>query len=145
MTVGPVNPTGGVEAAQTTVPDLPVPPPVVAGSKTGGVTVPPSGSQPHARGSFAAHLERVQGHSYARIESGPQRGLYVNQSGNARNGEVFRLEIRDGREYHVYGAGADALVVGLPPRQHTTAASESRPSANPIPTHVRIAPGQTYT
>ena len=55
----------------------------------------------------------VTGHSYADILSGPRRHQYVNTSGNARDGQTFKILHRDGREYHVYGEGKDRLVVAL--------------------------------
>ena len=55
----------------------------------------------------------VTGHSYADILSGPRRHQYLNTSGNARDGQTFKILHRDGREVHVYGAGKDRLVVVL--------------------------------
>jgi hypothetical protein len=55
----------------------------------------------------------VAGHSYADILNGPRRHQYVNTSGNARDGQTFKIVERDGREYHVYGEGKDRLVVAL--------------------------------
>ena len=52
---------------------------------------------------FKATLQKVDGHRYSRIASGDHKGHYVNQSGNERDGEVFRLVKRDGFEFHVYG------------------------------------------
>src|SRR4051794_5314183 len=52
---------------------------------------------------FKETLAKVSGHKYAKITNGSRKGEYVNQSGNDRNGEAFRLVERDGHEYHVYG------------------------------------------
>jgi hypothetical protein len=87
-------------------------------------TTSPRSSKPVAgTGGFAAHLakatdtkadhpkgallEKVAGHAYARVMSGPDKGLYVNQSDNARKGEAFRIVERGGHRYHVYGSGKD--------------------------------------
>jgi hypothetical protein len=55
----------------------------------------------------------VAGHGYADIVAGPRKHLFLNTSGNARDGRAFRIVERDGREYHVYGEGKDRLVVAL--------------------------------
>jgi hypothetical protein len=59
---------------------------------------------------FKETLKKVSGHKYAQIADGDRKGQYVNQSGNARNGEAFKLVERDGFEFHVYGS----RVVRLP-------------------------------
>ena len=55
----------------------------------------------------------VSGHAYADITAGPRSGLYLNTSGNVRDGKTFALVKRDGREFHIYGTGKDREVVGL--------------------------------
>ena len=55
----------------------------------------------------------VKGHSYADITSGPRNGMFVNTSGNKRDGQAFVLVKRDGKEFHIYGSGKDRLVVCL--------------------------------
>ena len=40
--------------------------------------------------------------------------MFVNQSGNARNGDAFKLVERDGKEFHVYGEGKDRKVFEVP-------------------------------
>lgn len=55
----------------------------------------------------------VAGHSYADILSGPRRHHFLNTSGNARDGQTFKILHRDGRELHVYGEGKDRVVVTL--------------------------------
>jgi hypothetical protein len=47
----------------------------------------------------------VEGHRYADITSGPRKDLYLNTSGNARDGKTFVLVKKDDREYHIYGTG----------------------------------------
>ena len=60
--------------------------------------------------------EPVKGHAYADITAGPRNGMYVNTSGNKRDGQAFVLVKRDGKEYHIYGSGKDRLVVCLKPK-----------------------------
>jgi len=52
---------------------------------------------------FKEHLAKVSGHKYAKVTDGPRKGMYVNQSGNDRDGQAFKLVERGGHEYHVYG------------------------------------------
>jgi hypothetical protein len=54
--------------------------------------------------------EKVEGHAYAEIVSGPRNGMFLNQSGNARDGQAFVMVKRDGREFHIYGTGSDRTV-----------------------------------
>ena len=55
----------------------------------------------------------VAGHSYADITRGPRNGMFLNTSGNKRDGQAFTLVKRDGKEFHIYGSGKDRLVVCL--------------------------------
>jgi hypothetical protein len=55
----------------------------------------------------------VAGHSYADITHGPRNGMFLNTSGNKRDGQAFVLVKRDGKEFHIYGSGKDRLVVCL--------------------------------
>ena len=59
----------------------------------------------------------VEGHAYADVTAGPRNGMYVNTSGNKRDGMAFVLVKRDGKEYHIYGSGKDRLVVCLKPKK----------------------------
>jgi hypothetical protein len=58
-------------------------------------------------------FEAVEGHAYVEITSGKRSGMYVNTSGNVRDGEAFVLARKNGKEYHIYGTGKDRLVVGF--------------------------------
>ena len=55
----------------------------------------------------------VEGHAYADITAGPRNGMFINTSGNKRDGQAFVLVKRDGKEFHIYGSGKDRLVVCL--------------------------------
>ena len=48
---------------------------------------------------------------YQEIVSGTREGLYLNTSGNARDGETFVRVLDDGVEYHIYGSGDDRVTV----------------------------------
>jgi hypothetical protein len=52
---------------------------------------------------FKETLEKVSGHKYAKVTNGVRKGEFVNQSGNARDGQAFKLVERNGFEFHVYG------------------------------------------
>ena len=54
--------------------------------------------------------EAVKGHSYKEIVSGPRNGMFINNTGNTRDGEAFLIVKRHGREFHIYGTGEDRTV-----------------------------------
>jgi hypothetical protein len=54
--------------------------------------------------------ERVEGRSYREIVSGPRNGMFINDSGNERDGRAFVMVKREGREFHIYGSGKDRTV-----------------------------------
>jgi hypothetical protein len=62
----------------------------------------------------------LEGHKYVEITSGKREGMFVNTSGNVRNGEAFVVVRKNGKEYHIYGTGKDRLVVGFHMPKGTT-------------------------
>jgi hypothetical protein len=61
--------------------------------------------------------KKVDGHPYARIVNGDDKGLYINQvAGSPRLGKAFKLVERDDHVFHVYGTGKDRVIVGLAPK-----------------------------
>ena len=58
--------------------------------------------------------EKVTGHHYEKIVAGPDKGHFINRTGNTRDGEDFQIVQRGGRTFHVYGTGADHKVYELP-------------------------------
>jgi hypothetical protein len=54
--------------------------------------------------------QKVEGHSYMEIVSGPRNGMFINNTGNKRDGEAFLIVKRHGREFHIYGSGEDRTV-----------------------------------
>jgi hypothetical protein len=55
----------------------------------------------------------VEGRAYADITAGPRKDLYLNTSGNARDGKTFVLVKKEDREYHIYGTGKNRQVFGV--------------------------------
>jgi hypothetical protein len=75
----------------------------------------------------------VPGHSdYRDIVAGPRDGMFLNTSGNKRNGEAFVLVKRHGIEYHIYGTGKHRQVIEVKPHKHhhaTTPPASTAPAA----------------
>jgi hypothetical protein len=63
--------------------------------------------------------EPVQGHRYSEVTAGPRDGMYINTSGNKRDGMAFALVKRDGREFHVYGTGKNRVIVEVKHKEKT--------------------------
>src|ERR687897_1800335 len=74
------------------------------------------------------HSKPVEGHAYADITKGPRNGMFLNTSGNKRDGQAFVLVKRDGKEFHIYGSGKDRLVVCLKRKEDAdeTASAKTR-------------------
>ena|SRR5947209_7179235 len=83
---------------------------------------------------------------YAKIISGPRKGMYINLSTNERHGLAFKIEQRDGKTVHVYtidgkevvaGGGLDPqMVIKRGHRQGVGAASDQPPKGEtwaPVP------------
>ena len=58
--------------------------------------------------------EKVAGHHYEKIVAGPDKGHFINRTGNTRDGEDFQIVQRGGRTFHVYGNAKDHKVYELP-------------------------------
>jgi hypothetical protein len=76
-----------------------------------------SSSSPSSASSSSAsaapkgeRTQKVAGHGYVEIVSGPRNGMFINNTGGKRDGEAFLIVKRHGREFHVYGTGADRAV-----------------------------------
>lgn len=85
----------------------------------------------------------VEGHKYADITAGPRNGMFLNTSGNKRNGQAFVLVKRDGKEFHVYGTGKDRLVVCLKRAADDDKAPTKTDSATTTPVDNTAASGTT--
>jgi tRNA U34 2-thiouridine synthase MnmA/TrmU len=79
-------------------------------------------------------IQHVEGHAYAEVTAGDREGMYINTSGNVRNGQAFVLVRKHGKEYHIYGTGKDRLVVGfhVPKKASNDAASEPKADLSDI-------------
>jgi hypothetical protein len=82
----------------------------------------------------------VDGHAYADVTAGPRNGMYINTSGNKRDGQAFVLVKRDGKEFHIYGSGKDRLVVCLKRKED---ADETAPAKTETETKQPAASGTT--
>jgi hypothetical protein len=58
--------------------------------------------------------QKVEGHDYVEVTSGPRNGMFINKSGNERDGQAFVR--KRGAEYdlHIYGTGANREIVKVP-------------------------------
>jgi hypothetical protein len=77
--------------------------------------------------------KQVPGRAYADITAGPRKDLYLNTSGNARDGKTFVLVKKEDREYHIYGTGSKREVFGvkIPTAANST---DTTPSTTTAPT-----------
>jgi len=99
--------------------------------------------------------KQVEGRAYADILNGSRSGLYLNTSGNVRDGMTFALVKREGREYHIYGTGDDRQIIGLrpkaddapktttPPKTETPTTTDTAPSTGTTPTGSLITDNPT--
>jgi hypothetical protein len=67
--------------------------------------------------------QAVPGHSYKEIVSGPRNGMFINNTGNKRDGEAFVIVKRHGREFHIYGSGEDRTVYEVGRKRDATGAT----------------------
>jgi hypothetical protein len=54
--------------------------------------------------------QKVEGHNYVEIIAGPRNGMFINNTGEERDGKAFLIVKRHGREFHVYGSGDERKV-----------------------------------
>ena len=71
--------------------------------------------------------KQVSGRGYADILNGSRSGMYLNTSGNARDGDAFVLVKRDDREYHIYGTGKDREIFSVKAPASKTASTDTTP------------------
>jgi hypothetical protein len=77
--------------------------------------------------------QKVDGHDYVEVVSGPRNGMFINKSGNDRDGQAFVR--KRGAEYdlHIYGTGANREIVKVPhaksAQKEQTTPVEGRPFA----------------
>lgn len=73
----------------------------------------------------------VDGHAYSDITAGPRNGMFINTSGNKRDGQAFVLVKRDGKEFHIYGSGKDRLVVCLKRKEDADETASAKTQTKP--------------
>ena len=108
-----------------------------------------TGSAPSSSSSSDApkgeRTQKVAGHNYVEIISGPRNGMFINNTGGKRDGEAFLIVRRHGREFHIYGTGADRAVYEVG-RKRADAAPGTTPAAGTTPaTGTTPAAGTTGT
>jgi hypothetical protein len=64
-----------------------------------------------ARSPKGETTREVDGKPYVEVMSGPRNGMFINRSGNERDGEAFVLVTRKDHELHIYGTGRDRRVI----------------------------------
>jgi lipoprotein-anchoring transpeptidase ErfK/SrfK len=69
--------------------------------------------------------QKVEGHNYVEIVAGPRNGMFINNTGTARDGQAFLIVKRHGREFHVYGSGDDRKVFEVGRKRETTDAKDT--------------------
>lgn len=71
-------------------------------------------SEPAKATPKAETTREVAGHDYVEVMSGPRNGMFINTSGNERDGQAFVRVVRENRTLHIYGSGKDRQVVEVP-------------------------------
>ena len=70
--------------------------------------------------------------SYADILSGPRNGYYVNlQQGSVREGQVFHIVKRGGKEFHVYGEGENKTWVEVGAKKKAASTASGTEATTP--------------
>jgi hypothetical protein len=85
-------------------------------------------------------IKHVEGHAYSEITAGDREGMFINTSGNVRNGQAFVLVRKHGKEYHIYGTGKDRLVVGF--HVPKKAANDSAPEPKADLSDIKLRKGE---
>ena len=75
--------------------------------------------------SAAERTKQVSGRGYADILNGTRSGMYLNTSGNRRDGDAFVLVKRDDREYHIYGTGKHREIFSVKDPSNKTASTDT--------------------
>jgi hypothetical protein len=95
---------------------------------------PDSGATESSEGVSGARANertrQVEGRAYVDILNGSRSGMYINTSGNERDGQAFVLVKRNGREYHIYGTGKDRQVIALKPRPDVDTDTKTPPASS---------------
>jgi hypothetical protein len=90
--------------------------------------------------------QKVEGHGYVEIVSGPRNGMFINNTGGKRDGEAFLIVKRHGREFHIYGTGEDRTVYEVGRKREDAAAPSTSGTSGttaPAATSGTTAPAAT--
>jgi hypothetical protein len=122
------KPAFGAALAQAVTNAAATTPEAKAGTGTGAATgLAPTATTPAAETKARAKVPageqyaKVAGHRYDEIVAGPRNGMFINRSGNKRDGEAFVRVERGDRVFHIYGTGKNRLIVGM--RVHSAPAA----------------------
>ncbi len=76
---------------------------------------------------------KVDGREYVEVMSGPRNGMFINKSGNDRDGQAFVRKRGAEFDLHIYGTGPNREIVKVPHNgaaaKETTAPVDGRPYA----------------
>jgi hypothetical protein len=97
------------------------------------------------KASSAEKTKHVAGRGYADILNGSRSGMYLNTSGNKRDGDAFVLVKRDDREYHIYGTGKDREIFSVKAQASKTATTDSTDTTTKTSTADKTADTTTPT
>jgi hypothetical protein len=115
-----------------------------------------SGKSKDSAASSAPKGERTQkvpGHNYVEIIAGPRNGMFINNTGEERDGKAFLIVKRHGREFHVYGSGEERKVFEVGRKRETDDSANTGPAdtsqktetTGPAGTGVSTSSGTTST
>lgn len=105
-------------------------------------------AKPAAKAVKGEKTDPVEGHLYAEVTAGPRNGMFINTSGNERDGKAFLVVEREGRTFHVYGTGANRAVFEIKdpvPAATAPGSKTGTPGVAPTPASSAPAPGVTPT
>jgi hypothetical protein len=94
--------------------------------RTPAAATPVADPKPRAKVPAGEQYASVAGHRYEEIVAGPRNGMFINRSGNKRDGEAFVRVERGDRVFHIYGTGKNRLIVGM--RIHHPAPAAATPA-----------------
>lgn len=103
-------------------------------TKAGTTTASAEAAKPEAakpKTPKGEKTEAVEGHAYSEITAGPRNGMFLNTSGNTRDGLAFTLVERDGFHFHIYGTGDDRKIFRVKEDDDTSTSGGTAAAAKP--------------
>jgi hypothetical protein len=101
---------------------------------SGSSSSPSSSSSASSDAPKGERTQKVAGHGYVEIVSGPRNGMFINNTGGKRDGEAFLIVKRHGREFHIYGTGEGRAVYEVGRKREDTAAPSTSGTTAPAAT-----------